>query len=73
MVVILKLSQRRADTVKSYLMQAHRVPAQTLITVGFGAEALLNGRDPYAPENRRVQFRAAPASAELTDGPAHAS
>jgi outer membrane protein OmpA-like peptidoglycan-associated protein len=54
----LTLSQRRALTVKSYLVVQHGIPAENLRTVGLGESALINPGKPLAAENRRVQFRA---------------
>jgi outer membrane protein OmpA-like peptidoglycan-associated protein len=51
------LSQARAEAVRRYLIDHAGIPEQLLITQGFGAERPLPGRDPAAPENRRVQFR----------------
>jgi outer membrane protein OmpA-like peptidoglycan-associated protein len=50
------LSRRRAESVKRYLV-AHGIDPSRLRTVGLGEQATLPGRDPQAPENRRVQFR----------------
>ncbi|MCE4222749.1 OmpA family protein [Methylobacterium sp. C25] len=50
-----KLSERRADAVKRYLVQAYRIPADTLIGVGYGKSHLKNADDPFGRENRRVQ------------------
>jgi outer membrane protein OmpA-like peptidoglycan-associated protein len=52
-----QLSQRRAYSVKRYLVVAHGIAPDRLRAVGLGSFATLPGRDPYAPENRRVQFR----------------
>ena len=49
------LSLRRADSVKRILV-ADGIDADTIATVGFGFEQLANKNDPYAAENRRVQF-----------------
>ena len=49
------LSLRRADAVKRILV-ADGIDADTIATVGFGFEQLANKNDPYAAENRRVQF-----------------
>jgi outer membrane protein OmpA-like peptidoglycan-associated protein len=52
----LALSQARARAVRDYLVQ-HGIDAARLKTVGYGEERPLEGTDPYAPLNRRVQFR----------------
>lgn len=51
-----QLSQRRAAAVKSYLVSMHGIPAERLKDVGFGLKRPVDGADPLAPENRRVQF-----------------
>lgn len=55
----LRLSRERARSVKRVLVQQHGIPAAALRTVGLGPKAPLIAADPNAPENRRVQFRAA--------------
>ena len=50
------LSLRRAEAVKRILVTVHGISADTLTTIGFGFEQLANKNDPYAAENRRVQF-----------------
>lgn len=52
-----QLSQRRAQAVKRYLVAMHGIEPARLRAVGLGEQAPLRGLDPYAPENRRVQFR----------------
>ncbi|HET9646427.1 MAG TPA: OmpA family protein [Burkholderiaceae bacterium] len=52
-----ELSQRRAEAVKRYLVSLHRIDPERLRTVGLGKFVPINSRDPFAPENRRVQFR----------------
>jgi outer membrane protein OmpA-like peptidoglycan-associated protein len=52
-----KLSQRRAQAVKRYLVSQHSIEATRLRAIGQGEYHTLPGRDPHAPENRRVQFR----------------
>ncbi|WP_280150893.1 OmpA family protein [Piscinibacter sp. XHJ-5] len=52
-----QLSQRRAQAVKRYLVASHGIDAARLRAVGLGEFAPLQGRDPNASENRRVQFR----------------
>ena len=54
----LTLSQKRALAVKTYLVQQHGIPAESLRTVGLGEGVLINPEKPLAAENRRVQFRA---------------
>jgi len=50
------LSLRRAEAVKQILVAVHGIDADTIATVGFGFKQLANKKDPYAVENRRVQF-----------------
>ena len=52
-----QLSQRRAYAVKQYLVAMQGIAPERLHAVGLGEYGLLPGRAPYAPENRRVQFR----------------
>jgi outer membrane protein OmpA-like peptidoglycan-associated protein len=51
-----KLSQRRAEAVKMYLVGRRDAKADDLSTVGFGKRHLKNTSAPYANENRRVQI-----------------
>jgi OOP family OmpA-OmpF porin len=51
------LSQRRAQSVRRYLVTMHGIEAGRLEAVGFGESNPLPGRAPTAGENRRVQFR----------------
>jgi outer membrane protein OmpA-like peptidoglycan-associated protein len=48
------LSERRAASVKQYLVEKYEIPAATLVTVGYGSTHFKNEKDPYADENRRV-------------------
>lgn len=50
-----KLSERRADAVKQYLVQRYNIPASNLITVGYGKARLKAPTEPFGRENRRVQ------------------
>jgi outer membrane protein OmpA-like peptidoglycan-associated protein len=50
------LSERRAETVKRYLMERYRIPADHLVAVGYGEKQLKNLSDPLGAENRRVQI-----------------
>ena len=52
-----QLSRRRAAAVKQYLAQRHGITPQRLRDVGLGEREPVEGLDPLAPENRRVQFR----------------
>jgi OmpA-OmpF porin, OOP family len=56
-----QLSMRRAQSVKRYLVAQHGIEAARLRAVGLGEYETLPGRDPLAPENRRVQFRGEPS------------
>ncbi len=49
------LSERRALSVKAYLVENFHLDPHTLIVAGFGEEKLKNTHDPEADENRRVQ------------------
>ena len=51
------LSARRAESVRQYLVTAHRIEPDRLKALGRGEHATLPGRDPSAAVNRRVQFR----------------
>jgi outer membrane protein OmpA-like peptidoglycan-associated protein len=52
-----QLSRRRAAAVKQYLAQRHGIAPQRLRDLGLGERQPIEGLDPMAPENRRVQFR----------------
>jgi outer membrane protein OmpA-like peptidoglycan-associated protein len=51
-----KLSERRAAAVKQFLIGEFRIPAENLLTAGYGEQELANKSDPFAAENRRVQI-----------------
>jgi outer membrane protein OmpA-like peptidoglycan-associated protein len=53
----LNLSQRRAAAVRMYLVRVHGIDARRLKHIGFGEYKPIEGLDPAAAENRRVQFR----------------
>jgi outer membrane protein OmpA-like peptidoglycan-associated protein len=53
----LSLSQRRAASVKQYLISVHGIDGARLEAVGLGKTRPLYVADPFAPENRRVQFQ----------------
>jgi outer membrane protein OmpA-like peptidoglycan-associated protein len=52
----LDLSNRRADTIKKVLTEKYGIPAENLVTAGYGKTRLKNAAVPNAPENRRVQI-----------------
>jgi outer membrane protein OmpA-like peptidoglycan-associated protein len=52
----LALSQRRAASVKAFLVETYGVDGNRLAVIGFGEEQLKNPDDPLADENRRVQI-----------------
>lgn len=51
-----RLSERRAQSVKDFLVGKFRISSDTLVTAGYGKEDLKNTSDPFAAENRRVQI-----------------
>jgi outer membrane protein OmpA-like peptidoglycan-associated protein len=50
------LSERRAETVKRFLMDKYHIPAANLVSAGYGKKGLKNTADPFAAENRRVEI-----------------
>jgi outer membrane protein OmpA-like peptidoglycan-associated protein len=51
-----KLSERRAEAVKAYLVSKFQIPEQNLSTAGYGERNLKNAAKPNDGENRRVQI-----------------
>jgi outer membrane protein OmpA-like peptidoglycan-associated protein len=51
-----KLSERRAETVKRFLIDNYKVSPDLLVTSGYGKAGLKNSADPFAAENRRVEI-----------------
>jgi outer membrane protein OmpA-like peptidoglycan-associated protein len=49
------LSERRADTIKRYLIDKHGLAAKDLVAVGYGKTKLKDTANPADPVNRRVQ------------------
>jgi outer membrane protein OmpA-like peptidoglycan-associated protein len=49
------LSERRADSIKRYLVEKYSIPASDLVTVGYGKTKLKDPGQPMAEVNRRVQ------------------
>jgi outer membrane protein OmpA-like peptidoglycan-associated protein len=50
-----KLSERRAEAIKQYLVDHFRLPPENLVTVGYGKQHPKNPGDMFAAENRRVE------------------
>ncbi len=50
-----ELSERRADSIKRYLVEKHSIAATDLVTVGYGKSKLKDPNQPMAEVNRRVQ------------------
>jgi outer membrane protein OmpA-like peptidoglycan-associated protein len=51
----LRLSQKRAESVRQFLISKFGIRPERLVARGFGEERLKNPRQPFAAENRRVQ------------------
>jgi outer membrane protein OmpA-like peptidoglycan-associated protein len=51
-----RLSERRAKSVRSYLLTNFRIPPTRLQAVGMGEESPKEGTAPEGPANRRVQI-----------------
>jgi outer membrane protein OmpA-like peptidoglycan-associated protein len=49
------LSERRADTIKQYLVSKYHIAGSDLVTVGYGKTKLKDANDPTDAINRRVQ------------------
>jgi outer membrane protein OmpA-like peptidoglycan-associated protein len=49
------LSERRADTIKRYLVDKYGLTGSDLVTVGYGKTKLKDAANPADPINRRVQ------------------
>ena len=49
------LSERRADSIKRYLMDNYHIASSDLVTVGYGKSKLKDPSQPMAEVNRRVQ------------------
>ena len=50
-----ELSERRADAIKTYLVQKYGINRSDLVTVGYGKTKLKDAQNPTDPLNRRVQ------------------
>ena len=51
----IKLSQRRAESVRNYLIENFAIKGRRLTAIGYGFEVLKVPDQPYADENRRVE------------------
>ena len=69
----LALSQRRAASVKAFLVETYKVDEGRLSVIGFGEEQLKNKEDPLADENRRVQIVNTGSAAVAEGKPAEAA
>ena len=49
------LSERRADSIKKFLVEKYSIAATDLVTVGYGKSQLKDPANPMAEINRRVQ------------------
>ncbi len=49
------LSERRANSVKRFLIDTYRMPPANLVTAGYGKKMLKNSANGLASENRRVE------------------
>jgi outer membrane protein OmpA-like peptidoglycan-associated protein len=49
------LSERRADSIKKYLVDKYGIAGTDLVTVGYGKSKLKDAANPLADVNRRVQ------------------
>jgi len=49
------LSERRADSIKKYLVDKYGIAGSDLVTVGYGKSKLKDPANPMAEANRRVQ------------------
>jgi len=49
------LSERRADTIKKFLVEKYHIAASDLVTVGYGKTRLKDTANPADAANRRVQ------------------
>jgi outer membrane protein OmpA-like peptidoglycan-associated protein len=50
------LSERRAESVKRYVVGKYKLSAEDILTVGHGFEQLKDKQDPLSGTNRRVQI-----------------
>jgi outer membrane protein OmpA-like peptidoglycan-associated protein len=51
-----KLSERRAESIKRYLVDHFALASENLVTIGYGKQKLKDAAHPMAAENRRVEI-----------------
>jgi outer membrane protein OmpA-like peptidoglycan-associated protein len=51
-----KLSERRAESIKRYLVEHFALAPENLVTIGYGKQKLKDAAHPLASENRRVEI-----------------
>jgi outer membrane protein OmpA-like peptidoglycan-associated protein len=51
-----RLSERRAEAVKKYLVAKLNIPSENLTTAGYGKRDLKDPANPFGAKNRRVQI-----------------
>jgi outer membrane protein OmpA-like peptidoglycan-associated protein len=51
-----KLSERRAESIKRYLVGHFALASENLVTIGYGKQKLKDAAHPMSPENRRVEI-----------------
>jgi outer membrane protein OmpA-like peptidoglycan-associated protein len=51
-----KLSERRAESIKRYLVDHLALASENLVTIGYGKQKLKDAAHPMAAENRRVEI-----------------
>lgn len=51
-----RLSQKRAESIKQFLIDNYNMSSEQLIVVGYGQDRPKNKSNPYAAENRRAEI-----------------
>jgi outer membrane protein OmpA-like peptidoglycan-associated protein len=51
-----KLSERRAESIKRYLVDHFALAPENLVTIGYGKQKLKDVAHPLSPDNRRVEI-----------------
>jgi hypothetical protein len=63
------LSERRAEAVKTYLVEKFLVSSERLLAIGYGFDDLKKPSDPMAAINRRVQISNVGSSSAVAEAP----